>query len=405
MGSRGRRAGGLLLVAAAAWAGAACSGRRAPEPGAPAPEPSAEAPPGARPGDRPEPETPGRWYWAYAANRSADVVSRVRFGPEGAAYERPVDVGVMPSETDGPAGIAVAPDGEHWFVTTDRGTPAGRLWKYRAGADRRVASVPVGPSPAGVALADDGAEAWVPVGAGGSGSSGGAVSVVSTGAMTEVARLAACPRPTGVLVDGEGRRAYVLCGGADLVLEYAVGDRRLRRGLRLTPGGEEKLRSGRLRAALAGSPDGGTRCGPAAAAARDGRLWVACRASGDVAEVHAGGLRAARRLPAGEGPAALAVAPGGETLLVANRDGPGTLSVVDLDSGRPIARLGTSRPEPTSIAVSGDGRYAFVSNAAGGRSRGTVDVFDLRALVRVGEVELEHGTAGLAFWRSRPVKR
>lgn len=390
----------LLLLAAAAWMTAACAGLRGPGP-ADVPEPDVE------PEARPEPETPSRWYWAYVANRESDVVSRIRFGPEGAAYEKSVDVGVMPDATDGPLGLAVAPDGAHWYVTTSPGKPVGRLFKYETGTDRQVASVKLGSTPGAVDLTPDGAEAWV-AGPGADGRSGSAaLAVVRTDSLREVARLGACGAPRGSRVARSGGRVYAACPGEDLVLEIDGDRRRVSRALRLGPAGAEVVPGDRLDMAggtATGGSGGRPACGPAALEAGDGRLWVACARSGEVVEVDAGSFRVRRRLAVGDAPSSLALTPEGSLLLAANRGG-GTVSVLHLDAGTELARIETSRPSPGAIAVSGDSRYAFVTNAAEGTRRSTVDVIDLVALVRVAEVEVEYGAAGIAFWRSSTVER
>ncbi len=353
----------------------ACAGTRAPE----VPEP------GAPPEANPEPETPARWYWAYVANAESDVVSRVRFGPEGAATEKTVDVGVMPDATDRPHAVRVSPDGRYWYVTTSPGKRVGRLFRYETGSDRLLGSLRLGSSAGSVDLTPDGGEAWVAdPGTGAGGSAALVVVRVRTDSLREVARVASCDVPRGSRVARSGDRAYVTCGGDDLLVEVDAANRRTVRDLPLDRG------------------DGA--CGPGAVETGRDRLWVACEKSGEVLEVDAVDLRVRRRIPAGDTPAALAITPEGSLLLAANR-GDGTLSLVHLGSGREVARLETSRPAPRGIAVSDDSRYAFVANASGGARRSTVDVFDLAALARVAEVEVEHGAAGIAFWRSRGVDR
>lgn len=296
--------------------------------------------PVSRPEERPAPVTPGRWYWVYVANRESDVVSRVRFGPDGGGYEKSVRVGVRPHETDGPVTVSVAPDGEHWFLTTAAPSPLTSLFKYETGTDRLVASCELGAFSSSLDLTADVAEAWLThAGPDGGRGGGSALSVVGRDGLWKMGWLRTCSR------SGAGQMA----------------------------------RSG-------------------------DRLWLARAGNDEVVEVDAGSLEIRRVLSTGSGPAALAVTPDGRFLLATNRDGQ-SVSVISLDEGREVARLTTSRPSPGGVAVSENGRYAFVTNASGDRRRSTVDVFDLRAMVRVAEVEVEHGAAGIAFWRSLAVKR
>lgn len=386
----------VLLAASCAWVGAACAGLRGPD----LPEP------GTPPEARPEPETPTSWYWAYVANSESDVVSRIRFGPAGAASEKTVNVGVMPDATDRPLDIRVSPDGRHWYLTTSPGRRVGRLFRYETGTDRLTGSVRLGSSPGSVDLTPDGREAWVahPGARGAPDSAALAVVRLRGDSLREVARVpAACGSPRSSRVARSGDRAYVTCAGGELVVEIDAAERRVVRALRLDGGAGEVVSGDRLPANPGGS-GGEEACGPGALETRGDRLWVACSEGDEVLEIDGGSLRVRRRLPAGVGPAALAVTPEGSLLLAANREGE-TLSVVHLGTGREMARLETSRPAPRGIAVSDDSRYAFVANASGGMRRSTVDVFDLVALARVAEVEVEHGAAAVAFWRSRGTDR
>ena len=48
-------------------------------------------------------------YYVYVAAESADLLHRVRFGPEGAALDQTVVVGEMATETEGPHGLGSLP--------------------------------------------------------------------------------------------------------------------------------------------------------------------------------------------------------------------------------------------------------------------------------------------------------
>lgn len=50
-------------------------------------------------------------YSVYAGAESADLVHRIRFGPEGASVDRTVPVGETVVETEGPHGFNTSPDG------------------------------------------------------------------------------------------------------------------------------------------------------------------------------------------------------------------------------------------------------------------------------------------------------
>lgn len=55
-------------------------------------------------------KAPEQDYLVYVLSESADKITLIRFGPQGARVEREFATGVMESDIDGPHGIAV------WFL-------------------------------------------------------------------------------------------------------------------------------------------------------------------------------------------------------------------------------------------------------------------------------------------------
>ena len=339
---------------------------------------------GGPPGDGPP--DGGLSYHVYVANESSDVVSRVRFDPgEGAAVEKSIPVGVMPGDLDGAHGLAVAPDGGSWYLTTAHGSPFGRLWRYRTGSDEVVGVDTLGLFPATIGLTPDGEEAWVVNFDLHGDPDPSTVSVVGTEpVLAEVARVPVCVRPHGSRVSVDGRHHYSVCGPDGRLTEIDVATREVHRTLTLPPAGED------------------TACRPSwAEPGTDGdRVYVACNGAEHVYEVATDGeeLAVTRRFQVGAAPYNLEAVPGGRLLLATNKTG-ASVSVVDLEEGTEIARIPTSRPVTHGVVVSADGRYAFVSNEARGSTRGTVDVIDLEALERVATVEVQLQPGGIDFWK------
>src|SRR4028118_712652 len=77
------------------------------------------------------PSAPAQDYLVYVVSESADEITVVRFGREGARVERRVETGVLPSDVDGPHGVDVSPGGEHYYVSLGHAKPFGTLLKYR----------------------------------------------------------------------------------------------------------------------------------------------------------------------------------------------------------------------------------------------------------------------------------
>ena len=74
---------------------------------------------------------PDRDYVVLVASEAVDRITRVRFGPGAGSslikVEDSTTVGVQPQEPDGPHGLAMAPNGRHYYVTTAHGVPFGYL--------------------------------------------------------------------------------------------------------------------------------------------------------------------------------------------------------------------------------------------------------------------------------------
>ena len=87
-------------------------------------------------------------YYVYVAAESDDTVHLVRFGPDGGELVRSISVGAFATETEGPHGIKVSPDGRHWYVSIAHGMPYGSVFKYDTSDNISVSDVQVGLFPA-----------------------------------------------------------------------------------------------------------------------------------------------------------------------------------------------------------------------------------------------------------------
>ena len=325
-------------------------------------------------------------YLALVVSESADEVARVRFGPAGARVEATRRVGVMPMEIDGPHGIAVDPDGEHYYVSLAHGTPSGSLWKLSLRDDRVLERTPLGPFAASVGLTPDGEYAFVSNFNVHGDHVPSSVSKVHLPSMAEVARTETCVMPHGSRVSPDGRRHYSTCMMDGKLVEIDVADGSVARTLALDGEG-------------AAEHAGHAACSPTwAQPSADGSLvYVACNALGRVVEVDVAAWRETRRFVTGSSPYNLEVTPDGRYLLVTlrNRTEPAT-EVIDLRDGRSAARIASSTVLPHGLAVTRDSRYAFVSVEGVGSEPGRVDVIDLAALRRIASVAVGQQAAGIA---------
>lgn len=357
------------------------------------------------PGSPASPAPGSRPYSVFVVSESADELSRVDFGPDGARVVERQGVGINPVEPDGPHGIAASPDGRTLYLTLGHGTPFGTLWKYDARTGKPEGQVKLGLFPATVDVTPDGEYAFVanfnlhgdPVPS--------SVSKVYLPTMTEVARTTTCVMPHGSRINPAGTRQYSTCMMDQVLVEVDVASGAVARRFSVQPGAEGPVTgSGPALAAemqpMNGPAAQGSVCSPTwAQPSVDGsRVYVACNRSAEILEIDVADWRLTRRFATGSSPYNLAITPDGRFLLATlkNRTEPAT-EVIDLATGRSAARIANSGVLPHGVAVSGDGRYAFISVEAVGSAPGKVDVLDLTSLRRVADVEVGQQAGGITL--------
>jgi DNA-binding beta-propeller fold protein YncE len=387
--TRAARAAGLVLSVMAIGA---CS----------SPRTSVAAPPGAVLAAAPAPE---REYFVLVASEAVDRIALVRFGPDGGGIEREHGIGLNRIDPDGPHGLGVSPDGRHYYVTTGHGTPNGHLWKFDTRDSGVAGRVELGLFPASLQVSPDGHWVYVvnfnlhgdmvP----------SSVSVVAAEQMVEVARLRTCTMPHGSRTNPSGTRHYSACMMDDLLVEIDTGELEVVRHFLLTPGGERGMTGAPAAHGhhAAGHASATPQCSPtwAATSADGSRVFVACNATNDIAEIDVETWRLVRRLPAGDGVYNLAATAEGRLLVATNKRG-NSVSIFDLSTGNEVARIPTLRPVVHGVALSDDGRYAFISVEGRGSVPGTVEMIDLHAGARVAAVDIGQMAGGIDFLRSEP---
>jgi DNA-binding beta-propeller fold protein YncE len=363
-----------------------------------------------------QPSAPDRDYLVYAGSEATDRIALIRFGPGGARVEKELTVGILPADVDGPHGIALSPDGKFWYTTTAHGAPFGYLWKYATGSDSLVGRVMLGNFPATMQVTPDGAFVYVvnfnlhgemvP----------SSVSIVAADEMLEVARVQTCTMPHGSRINPQGTRQYSACMMDDMAVEIDTRTLGVARHFMLKQGAEHGMAGApRVRGGAAGHDAGGhgmeppkpgdVGCSPtwAQPSADGARLYVACNKSSDIVEIDVARWTMLRRIPAGPGVYNLGVTADGTRLIGTNKRGQ-SVSVIDIASGKELARIATKRRVVHGVAVSPDDRYAFISVEGVGSEPGTVEVIDLRALRTVATVDIGQMAGGIDFWRTEPLR-
>jgi DNA-binding beta-propeller fold protein YncE len=368
---------------------------------------------------------PKQDYLVYVLSESADRISLVRFGPAGAKLEHSFETGSMPSDIDGPHGLAISSDKKFYYVSLANGRPYGSVWKYDAANNAVLGRAQLGYFPATMDLSKDGQFLYVvnfnlhgdmvP----------SSVSVVATGPMMEIARIQTCTMPHGSRLNPQGTKHYSACMMDDMLVEIDTSTLKVSRHFMLTkgkemgmPGAPTGLRGpGSSSTPMAGHKHdmsghgmeapkpGDVSCSPtwAQPSADGASVYVACNAFSEIVEVDVAGWKVVRRIPAGSGVYNLAVTKNGRLIATNKRDQ--SASVIDLASGKELARLKTKRKVLHGVVVSPDDRYAFVSVEGIGSEPGTVEVIDLQALKIVASVDVAQEAAGIDFLRMEEIAK
>lgn len=339
--------------------------------------PTAGASLAAQPSETAQP--PETTYYVYVAAESADLLHRVRFGPQGAALDQTVVVGEMATETEGPHGLRFSPDGRFLYMTTGHGVPGGKLWKFDAGPDTLVGDpVSLGHFPATLDLTPGGLYAFVANFNLHGEPTPSSVSVVYVPGMVEVERVETCVMPHGARLDASGDYLYSACMMDDQIVEVDTRAFQVARRFPLEPG-----------------------CSPTwvTPAPARGTVLVACNRGARILEIDRESWSLVRTLETGSGPYNLALAPDSDLLVATLKQG-AAVQFFDLATGRSLAVVPTSTSVAHGVTISPDGRYAFVSVEGVGAEPGKVDVFDLSTLERIADVAVGQQAGGIAFWKT-----
>lgn len=347
-------------------------------------------------------------YWVWVGAESDDLIHRVRFGPDGAEMEKQVGVGVNPTETEGPHGLAVSPDARYLYLTTAHGTPDGMLWKYELGPDTLVAGpTRLGRFPASLDVTPDGLFIFVanfdlhgrhvP----------STMSAAYGPELYEIEQIELCVMPHGVRASPSGARIYTVCMMDEQLVEVDALSYDVARRFSVAEGSEGPMGDRDDHAGHHAMEPGGAvmsqddlGCSPTWASPNPegDRVYVACNRGDRILEIDLEGWSLARTFQTGRGPYNLEITPDGRLLVVTLKQGD-AVEFIDLTSGETVGRSETSTTVVHGVAVSPDSRYAFVSVEGVGQEPGKVDIFDLESFQRVADVPVGRQASGIAFWK------
>lgn len=347
------------------------------------------------------PRVPAQDYLIFVVCESADKIVLIRFGANGAKIENQAHIGLMPTDINGPHGIAVSPDKQFIYVAQGHGRPEGSLWKFRAADLSAIKYTSLGMFPATTDISSDGNFVYVANANFHGDMVPSSVSVVATDQMIEVKRIPTCTMPHGSRLNHEGTKHYSVCMMDDMLVEIDTNRFTVSRYFMLAAGKEMGMTGA---PAAHSMTDRKPSCTPTwAQPSNDGSVvYVACNQSNDIVAINTARWTMARRFTAGTGVYNLAMTKDGR-LIATNKRGQ-SLSIFDPIAGKELARLPTKRKVVHGAVVTPDNRYAFISVEGVGAEPGTVEVIDLDSMKTVATVDVGSQAAGLDFWKTEPTK-
>jgi len=236
---------------------------------------------------------------------------------------------------DGPASVAITPDGRYAYVADVFGDTVAVI--DTVNRQPVGAPIPVGDGPFGLAVTPDGSRVFV------TDSFDTEVSVIETATNQVVGGVTLDGNPQGVAITPDGRFAYVterLVGKPDGVVQVidtetlkTVGDP--------IPGGEGPV-------GIEFTPDGRT-------------AFVTDKESDEVLAIDTGTHEVTFIPLAGKSPRGIVVAPDGKKAFVVNLQS-GSVSVIDTATNREVEEIEVG-DEPQEIALAANGKTLYVTEA------------------------------------------
>ena len=362
-------------------------------------------------------------YYVYVCAESEDEVALIKFDGKNAVVEKTIPVGVWPLEIEGPHGITVAPDGQHWYLSMAHGMPYGHLYKYTTGTDKFVERVELGMFPATMEISKaTGLLYVVNFNLHGGHENASTVSIVDPEDMIEVERVETGVMPHGSRMLNNGMKHYSVAMMSGTLYEIDAMSMELSRTLSTSPpmkmnakhsshkkhkmnhsshsmNRENKKHNGHDMGKMAMNhqmpPEKPTWVYPHP---NDKLLYIVNNGTDNVVEVDVEKWKVTRTFKTDKGPYNCEVSRDGKYLVVTYKSAAKT-GVWDLSKGKEIAKFNNTRKVTHGVSISPDSRYAFVSVEGVGKEPGAVEVFDLKKLKAVAVAEIGKQAGGIAFWK------
>ena len=346
-------------------------------------------------------------YYVYVTAESEDEVALIKFDGKETEVLKRIPVGYMVSEIEGPHGITVAPNGEHWFLSMAHGNPNGYIYKFKTGTDEMVGRSTLGLFPASMQISTVSGMLFcvnfnlhgemVP----------SSVSVVDPESLAELKKIPVGVMPHGSRISPDGTKQYSVGMMSGELFEINTMTLDVSRVLPLdemkkmnhSKMDHSKMdHSGHDMGGMKGMKHSKTKPTWVQPHPTNGMIYVAGNGTDEILEIDSKEWNVVNRWPCGKAPYNLDVTPDG-TKLVVSYKGEGATGIWDIKNGRELKKVANTRLVTHGVAMSPDSKYAFISVEGKGGEPGSMDVIDLNKLERVASANLGKQAGGIAFWK------
>ena len=336
-------------------------------------------------------------YFVYVAAESDDVVSLIKFDGKNAQEIEEIEVGVMPTEIEGPHGITVDPNGKYWYLSLAHGNPFGSLIKYSTQTNKPVGITKLGLFPASMQISTITGLLYcvnfnlhgdmVP----------SSVSVVDPESMVEIKQIKTGSMPHGSRISSDGLFQYSVAMMSGELFEIDAISLEVSRILDL----EKKMdHNHTMHHSMKSASMVHSNVKPTWVIPHPTNkfLYIAGNGSDEIIEVDLKKWVVSDRIKTGKGPYNVEISPNGK-YLIATLKGEGSTAIWNLDDKKLLKVIKNTTTVSHGIAISPDNKFAFISLEGVGGEPGVVDVISLEEFKLVSFVKVGKQAGGIAFWK------
>ncbi|MAD59733.1 MAG: hypothetical protein CMB81_05330 [Flammeovirgaceae bacterium] len=336
-------------------------------------------------------------YYVYVAAESDDMVSLLKFDGKDLIEVERFEVGVMPTEIEGPHGITVDPNGKYWYLSLAHGSPYGTLTKYSTETNKPISSTKLGLFPASMQISEATGLLYcvnfnlhgdmVP----------STVSVVDPEIMVEIKQIETGAMPHGSRISPDGLFQYSVAMMSGELFEVDAISLKVNRKLSLE---KEMSHSHHHMHHDNDMKMVHSKVKPTWVIPHPSKksVFVAGNGSDEIIEVDLDNWEVINRINVGKGPYNIEISPDGK-YLVSTLKGEGSTGVWSLEDISVNRIIKNTTMVSHGIAISPDSKYAFVSVEGIGGEPGKVDVINLENMSLLSSVNVGKQAGGIAFWK------